>query len=475
VRPPVSITDFVFDPQMLGRWFAGPSWDNWRVTLKGMFAEPMTPRETYKFYELAERAPPTQRVRECFLAIGRRAGKDSVASAIAVYLSAMTNFAPYLRPGETPVVLCLACDRVQSKIVHDYISGYLTECPLLAPLVRRITADVIELRNGVEIVIATNSFRGIRGRTVLLAIMDEVSYWLSESDTDNSDMEVYSSLRPGLVTLREAGAMILGISTVYRRSGLLYQKWREHYGKDSDDCLVIRQPSTVFHDHDEVRKDYESLAEYDPERAAAEYLSEWRSDLADFVPREVVESAVPYGVYELPYVPRCNYTGFVDPSGGSSDSMTVAVAHYENEKAVLDCLRERRSPFNPSDVVAEFAQVLKSYKLTRCVGDRYAGLWPVESFASNGIIYEHSERTKIDIYREVLPLLMRGGCVLLDNPRLVAQFVGLERRTARGGRDSIDHKPGARDDLCNAASGALVMVAGDDRGSVVKRYLQKFM
>jgi hypothetical protein len=43
----------------------------------------------------------------------------------------------------------------------------------------------------------------------------------------------------------------------------------------------------------------------------------------------------------------------------------------------------------------------------------------------------------------------------LDVPRLHAQLVGLERRTARGGRDSIDHAPGAHDDLANAAAGAL--------------------
>jgi len=40
-----------------------------------------------------------------------------------------------------------------------------------------------------------------------------------------------------------------------------------------------------------------------------------------------------------------------------------------------------------------------------------------------------------------------------DEPRLVAQIVGLERRTARGGRDTIDHAPGAHDDLANAALG----------------------
>jgi hypothetical protein len=49
---------------------------------------------------------------------------------------------------------------------------------------------------------------------------------------------------------------------------------------------------------------------------------------------------------------------------------------------------------------------------------------------------------------------------LLDHPRLLTQLVGLERRTARGGRDSIDHAPGAHDDLANAVAG----LAGAARG-----------
>jgi hypothetical protein len=42
---------------------------------------------------------------------------------------------------------------------------------------------------------------------------------------------------------------------------------------------------------------------------------------------------------------------------------------------------------------------------------------------------------------------------LLDDARLLVQLVGLERRTARGGRDSVDHTPGAHDDLANAVAG----------------------
>src|SRR5262249_36529845 len=104
----------------------------------------------------------------------------------------------------------------------------------------------------------------------------------------------------------------------------------------------------------------------------------------------------------------------------------------------------------------EFAALLKSYRVHRVTGDRYAGEWPRERLRMHGIEYETSDRPKSDLYRDLLPLLNSGRCELLDNARLIAQLVGLERRTARSGRDSIDHAPGAHDDLANAAAGALV-------------------
>ena len=36
---------------------------------------------------------------------------------------------------------------------------------------------------------------------------------------------------------------------------------------------------------------------------------------------------------------------------------------------------------------------------------------------------------------------------------MLNQFQNLERKTARGGRESIDHPPGAHDDRANAVAG----------------------
>jgi hypothetical protein len=57
-------------------------------------------------------------------------------------------------------------------------------------------------------------------------------------------------------------------------------------------------------------------------------------------------------------------------------------------------------------------------------------------------------------YGEELPLLNSGLFSLLDNRRAIAQMASLERRTSCGGKDSIDHPPGGRDDIANVIAGA---------------------
>jgi hypothetical protein len=70
---------------------------------------------------------------------------------------------------------------------------------------------------------------------------------------------------------------------------------------------------------------------------------------------------------------------------------------------------------------------------------------------------------KSAIYLEVLPRLNSGKLQVLDHPKLIGQWTGLERRTARSGRDSVDHAPGGHDDLVNSACGAL-WLAGKGAG-----------
>jgi hypothetical protein len=135
----------------------------------------------------------------------------------------------------------------------------------------------------------------------------------------------------------------------------------------------------------------------------------------------------------------------------------MAIAHKEGNTVILDLIREVRPPFSPEQVVEEFAAVARRYRISKVVGDRYGGEWPRERFRMHGCNYELVDQTKSEIYQALLPIINSCSVRLLDHDRMLHQFVGLERRTSRGGRDSIDHVRGGHDDVANAVAGTIIL------------------
>jgi hypothetical protein len=179
------------EPDLLAPAFPGDSWATWHAILRAAYAEPLSRRELAAFHAVAgDRDPPVRRVKELWVIADRRSGKDSIASAIAT-CSALTDYRQYLRPGERASVLCLAVDRLQAKIVNRYVRGYFSSVPLLQRLAMRETDDGLELNNACEVVVATNSYRSVRGRTISAVILDEVAFWKDE-DSANPDIETYT-------------------------------------------------------------------------------------------------------------------------------------------------------------------------------------------------------------------------------------------------------------------------------------------
>ena len=306
-----------------GRWFDGDSWNPWRVVLKAAFALPMTADELVTFRELAGgRDPPAKRVRELWICAGRRAGKDSIAALLAVFAATIEEaHVGRLRPGELATVQCLACDREQAQIVLGYIKALFAETPDLAHLVTRETRLGLELESGVNITVATNSFRQTRGRTLSLSIFDECSFWRSE-ETVNPDLETYRAVLPGLATL--PGSMLIAISSPYRKAGLLFDKWKQHFGKDTADVLVIQATSRQLNPTLGAEL-VERALEDDPQAARSEWLGEWRNDLASFIDIEMIEACTDSRVTVRPPRADLHYVAFCDAaSGAGQDSSRSA-------------------------------------------------------------------------------------------------------------------------------------------------------
>ena len=452
----MNIVEAVSDRALLGAAFRGDLalWSSWLVFLRALFALPMNHAELEVYRKHTGREnPASKRAREAWLVVGRRGGKSRIGALIAVFLACFRDYSARLAPGERGVVMLLAADRQQARVLLRYVIGMLESSEFLSSMVDERLKESVRLTNSIDIEVHTSSFRSVRGYSIVAAVCDEVAFWSDETST-NSDVEVVNAIRPGLATT--ADSLLLCISSPYARRGVLWSAFKNHYAKDDGSVLVWRADTRAMNPTI-PKSTIEEAYERDPAAAAAEWGAEFRRDIESFVSVEAVEACVIPERRVLPPVEGMRYFAFTDPSGGSQDSFTLAVAHREKERTVLDLVLERRPPFSPESVVEEFCTILKQYSVTSVTGDRYGGEFPRELFRKHGVAYNPSARAKSELYAELLPLINSGKVELLDDKRLVAQLTSLERRTSRAGKDSIDHPPGAHDDLANAAAGATLI------------------
>ncbi|GBQ75757.1 hypothetical protein AA14337_0313 [Acetobacter malorum DSM 14337] len=467
----MTVLQAMHDPDLFGAEFDAPTWTAWEAFLAALLGEEMTDEQkTICHLHTGRTDLPLEAFRRAALICGRRAGKSRVLALLGTCLATLKDYRPYLSAGEVATVGIIAADRKQARTIFRYVRGLIALVPEMEAEVTRETDEIIEMAGRrVVIEIGTASFRATRGYTYAAVLCDEIAFWRDDSSA-NPDEEILRALRPGLATI--PGSMLLLASSPYARRGVLWKTFKRYYGQEGASTLVwkaaTREMNPEF-DEQEEREAYEE----DPAAAAAEYGAEFRSDIASFVAPEVIEGCTAAGRYELPRDSRHRYVAFVDPSGGSSDSMTLAIAHQESECAVLDLVREKKAPFSPESTVVEFCETLKAYGVTSVTGDRYAGEWPREQFRKNGVEYNLSEKVRSDLYRDLLPVLNSGKVELLDIPVLSRQLSGLERRTARGGKDSIDHAPGGHDDVANAVAGVVALTSNKQLPRFSREFLEK--
>lgn len=446
-QPALTIVDVMLDPEVYGATFGRASWEAWRALLGAFYGLSLTPAQTETVRRLTRRSlDACTSFRELWMPIGRRGGKSHVAALIAVYEAAFRDHRPRLSPGEWATVALIAADRAQARTLLRYVRA-MFEHPLLSPLVTRESADGLELRNRAAIEVHTASFRKVRGYTLAAVIADEIAFWQDEGRTP--DVEIIAALRPALATL---DGRLVAISSPYSRRGALWNTYRRHYGQsESDSVLVAQAPSRTMNPTLPKRLVVEALEE-DHARASAEWLAEFRTDIESFISPETYAAIVRSEPLTIPPRHGIEYAAFVDPSGGGADEFGIAIGHVERGgRVVVNLVVGRRG--SPAGIVEEYVKLLREYRINSVRGDRYAAEWPRQEFRRHGVQYHDAPGVRSELYLTTLPAIQSGRVELPSCQTLERQFLGLERRTSRGGRDTIDHAPGRSDDRANAVAG----------------------
>jgi hypothetical protein len=219
---------FMHDPALCGDAFADPSWDAWRIVarLYDGDAALLTPEQQAIARKLiGQDELPSEPPRELFIGAGRRSGKTRFDSMLAVHAAAQ-DYRAKLAAGEWATVSIHAVDRRQARTAFGYCQGLIEGSTILAAEVTSMTSETIEFAHRTRVEIHTVNFRAIRGYTIALAVLDEAAYMRDETSA-TPDLELYRSLLPALATLN--GRLVV-TSSLHRKTGLMWGKYREHYG-----------------------------------------------------------------------------------------------------------------------------------------------------------------------------------------------------------------------------------------------------
>lgn len=443
----MNILDFRHDRQLLGRdpaTFAG-----WDACLAAVYGLPLDAVALDLFRRCTGRTTPRPGgYAEACIITGRQSGKSYTAADVVVFEAVS---APRDAKSAGTYALLLAQDqRGAQRALYGYVRQSIERSDMLRRCVVSQTADTLALDTGVSVAVYPCRPAALRGIRARVAVVDELAFFRS-SEGNPVDTESLRAVRPTLAT---TGGRLIMLSSPYGQTGALWDLHRRHYGRDDSETLVWVASAPTM--NPTLPADYlRRMQDDDPEAYRSEVLGEFRAGLSTLLDPEALDACVA-DWRELPPAPGRRYVGFYDASGGRRDAAVAAVAHRDGDTIVGDVVRAWPAPHNPASVIAEAATLFAAYGVRAIEADRYAGEFPVAAYRQHGITVTPSPLDRSALYLELLPRVNTGTVMIPDDPALLRELRGLERRRGPSGRDRVDHRQGGFDDRANALSGAVV-------------------
>lgn len=429
------------------------------TALKAVYGLPLTGDEYLIFKQITglSHYPLGREWEEASFILGRRSGKsDKIGSNIALYEACCRRHK--LSVGQVGTVMIVASEKKrQAKIVFSYIEGKLKRSPILRKMISNVTQEVITLTNGVEIVVYPCSVGKVRGVSLICFVGDECAHWKVEGR--DVDVDVLDSARPGLDF---DYSKLVKISTPYMMKGEIYADYKEFYGKVNTDCLVFQGDTLLFNPTYSEKK-LARLKKRKPLTYRTEHEAHFRTDLSAMYDPAMIDKAVNHDrPLEIPYREGVDAVAFVDVAGGGGkDSYSIAIGHLENEKVIIDLVRSRAPKFNPDELTARYCDLVKLYRISLVVGDKFSGDWASNSWAKHDVEYERSEKTKSELYLEAESPFNTERVDLPDKELAITQLKNLIRKTRSGGKDSVDTDGGQPEDEANVIAGIIYLLLGE--------------
>lgn len=414
---------------------------------------------------------------------GVRAGKtDKLAAVIVAYEAVCGGHEAHGSKDRPKVCFQIAQDIRMAKYSLHSINSVLKSMKFLKhgaadSWITNVTADRIELKNGITIAVTPPTVKSIRGYDSPIAVLDEVGVWYQDADSANPDFEIYDQ-----VDSRQAQFQypkIVGISSPWNRAGLLFKRneagtegrriicveCRARGGAmpDCKSCAVERLPHknrlvlyspTAASNPIIPRAWLEQKRNKDPRSFGRECLAIFQDSLSGFLNSSLVEKAKDPGVMVRKPEKQFHYIAAMDPAF-RRDAFGFTVVHCDPKLGIVQDYVQRwhdpsGTPLNPAEIFPQIASVLADYNIKTIFSDQYtleALQYIAQQFGFSIEEVTFSSTSKAEIYGNLQQLLNQSKLRLLDDQETINELKSIEKQNLQGGNIRIGAPEGLYDDM----------------------------
>lgn len=279
------------------------------------------------------------------------------------------------------------------------------------------------------------SIKGVSGFTGIFVLCDEVSKWLDSETGANPATEVLRSIRPTMQTQPNA-RIVLSSSPM----GML----DAHYDafEDGETALQIVACATSWEANPTITEESTRADEPDEATWAREYAAIPQAEAeTSLLTNLIVERArrVMPMPWDMHHIEGHRYVAAMDPATrGHAWTLVVATKGTDGRRRVA-MAREWRGtpsvPLSPKAVLAEIRVLIGQYGLRSVTTDQHA-IDHLRDLVPAGLVLIEApwtQQSKRDAYEHVLKLLQDEQLELHPDPQVKADLLGIRKRLTRNG------------------------------------------
>jgi hypothetical protein len=441
----------------------------WEVAVRGLYGLPLDLGQTELFRKITGGREPRDGVgfEEAFFNVGRAGGKDDTLSTLINYECRFGGHEVAAAPGQRIPAQVVCPLKNQAVGTLRMVKGEANSA-FNRKHIARETTDAIEWSNGTSAQVQTADDTAVVGDTLAMLLLNE---WALIPNAK----EIEANARPALRRMKGAPVKrFVRISSSYLKDGPAWECYRDHFGRDDSDVLVVQGSTELFNPNVDpawLAKQRKALGEL---LAGMHFDCVWADTIAEaWFHGDTIARAVQTGHARLPHVRDAKIIIAADAAfSATGDKFGWAVASsragaYDYEinargprRTVLHDCGAWRADRPPREMAMRLRdEVCRRYGTDQIIIDQHAdhafaqlcrdvGLRPTiihwrggESGTPLAIEHERPEDrqlSKSDRYRSVRTAMADGSLVVPDNADLLADLRACRGTMLPGGGERIE-------------------------------------